>query len=47
MPNEKDGTALEDDGEIVFDGTLNHPTIEGPKLYKKTAIIISLLRREG
>ncbi|MFT0803962.1 glycoside hydrolase 43 family protein [Bacillus swezeyi] len=31
----KDGTALEDDGEIVFDGTLNHPTIEGPKLYKK------------
>ncbi|MEC1449704.1 glycoside hydrolase 43 family protein [Bacillus haynesii] len=31
----KDGTALEDDGEIIFDGTLNHPTIEGPKLYKK------------
>ncbi|MBG9916380.1 glycoside hydrolase 43 family protein [Bacillus sonorensis] len=31
----EDGTALEDDGEIVFDGTLNHPTIEGPKLYKR------------
>ncbi|MFO6498310.1 MULTISPECIES: glycoside hydrolase family 43 protein [Bacillus] len=30
-----DGTALEDDGVTIFDGTLNHPTIEGPKLYKK------------
>ncbi|MEC3609531.1 glycoside hydrolase 43 family protein [Bacillus glycinifermentans] len=30
-----DGTALIDDGKIVFDGTLNHPTIEGPKLYKR------------
>ncbi|ATH94763.1 glycoside hydrolase 43 family protein [Bacillus glycinifermentans] len=30
-----DGTALIDDGKIVYDGTLNHPTIEGPKLYKR------------
>lgn len=30
-----DGTALLDDGIIVFDGTVNHPTMEGPKLYKR------------
>lgn len=30
-----DGKALLDDGEIVFDGTENHPTMEGPKLYKR------------
>lgn len=30
-----DGTTLLDDGVMVFDGHVNHPTIEGPKLYKK------------
>ncbi len=30
-----DGTKLLDDGKIVFDGRINHPTIEGPKLYKR------------
>ncbi|MDQ0885124.1 beta-xylosidase [Paenibacillus sp. V4I9] len=30
-----DGTALLDDGSIVFDGTVDHPTMEGPKLYKR------------
>jgi beta-xylosidase len=31
----RDGTALLDDGAIVFDGHDTHPTIEGPKLYKR------------
>jgi beta-xylosidase len=30
-----DGTKLLDDGKTVFDGRVNHPTIEGPKLYKR------------
>jgi beta-xylosidase len=30
-----DGTALLDDGQIVFDGTENQPTIEGPKMHKR------------
>jgi beta-xylosidase len=30
-----DGTKLLDDGKIVFDGRAHHPTIEGPKLYKR------------
>ena len=30
-----DGTKLLDDGRMVFDGRANHPTIEGPKLYKR------------
>ena len=30
-----DGTALLDDGQIVFDGTEKHPTIEGPKMHKR------------
>ena len=30
-----DGKSLLDDGQIVFDGTQNHPTMEGPKLYKR------------
>ena len=30
-----DGTKLLDDGAIVFDGHEKHPTIEGPKLYKR------------
>lgn len=30
-----DGTKLLDDGRMVFDGRVNHPTIEGPKLYKR------------
>lgn len=30
-----DGTRLLDEGRQVFDGTQHHPTIEGPKLYKR------------
>lgn len=30
-----DGTALLDEGVRVFDGRINHPTIEGPKMYKR------------
>ncbi|OXM87123.1 glycoside hydrolase family 43 protein [Paenibacillus rigui] len=30
-----DGTSLLDDGDIVFDGTVEHPTLEGPKFYKR------------
>lgn len=30
-----DGTTLLDDGMFVFDGTIDHPTIEGPKMYKR------------
>lgn len=30
-----DGTKLLDDGQMIFDGRVNHPTIEGPKLYKR------------
>lgn len=30
-----DGTKLLDDGVRVFDGRINHPTIEGPKMYKR------------
>jgi beta-xylosidase len=30
-----DGAKLLDDGTLVFDGTADHPTIEGPKLYKR------------
>lgn len=30
-----DGTKLLDEGVRVFDGRINHPTIEGPKLYKR------------
>ena len=30
-----DGKSLLDDGALVFDGRINHPTIEGPKMYKR------------
>ncbi|MDG5787857.1 glycoside hydrolase 43 family protein [Evansella sp. AB-P1] len=30
-----DGTALLDEGTYVYDGTENHPTMEGPKMYKR------------
>lgn len=30
-----DGTRLLDEGKLVFDGRINHPTIEGPKMYKR------------
>ncbi len=30
-----DGTELFDEGTFVFDGNKNHPTIEGPKMYKR------------
>ncbi len=30
-----EGTAIVDEGTMVFDGHLNHPTIEGPKFYKR------------
>lgn len=32
---ETDGTGLLDEGEVIFDGTIEHPTIEGPKMYKR------------
>ncbi|WP_258103443.1 glycoside hydrolase 43 family protein [Marinoscillum sp. MHG1-6] len=31
----KDGSQIMDKGVIVFDGHKNHPTIEGPKFYKR------------
>lgn len=31
----KEGTAVYDDGIIVFNGQKDHPTMEGPKLYKR------------
>lgn len=34
-PMSPDGTRLLDEGAIVFDGTVYHPTIEGPKMYKR------------
>ncbi|KWX73729.1 glycoside hydrolase [Paenibacillus riograndensis] len=30
-----DGTTLLDDGTIIVDGTVKHPTLEGPKMYKR------------
>jgi beta-xylosidase len=30
-----DGTKILDEGKMVFDGHAHHPTIEGPKLYKR------------
>jgi beta-xylosidase len=30
-----DGTTLLDDGVLVFDGHAKHPTVEGPKIYKR------------
>ena len=30
-----DATGLLDEGQIVFDGHANHPTMEGPKMYKR------------
>jgi beta-xylosidase len=30
-----DGTRIHDEGTTVFDGHAHHPTIEGPKLYKR------------
>jgi beta-xylosidase len=30
-----DGSRVLDDGVIVFDGHANHPTVEGPKFYKR------------
>jgi beta-xylosidase len=30
-----EGTTLLDSGKIIFDGHKNHPTIEGPKIYKR------------
>lgn len=30
-----DGTELRDNGVMVFDGHAKHPTVEGPKLYKR------------
>lgn len=34
-PMNKEGTQILDDGKVVFIGHTNHPTIEGPKLYKR------------
>lgn len=30
-----DGRSLLDEGRIIIDGTVKHPTLEGPKLYKR------------
>ncbi len=30
-----DATSLLDQGQIIFDGTVSHPTIEGPKVYQR------------
>lgn len=30
-----DGTKILDDGVLIFDGHENHPTVEGPKFYKR------------
>lgn len=30
-----DGTKVLDEGKIIFDGTKDHPTLEGPKMYKR------------
>lgn len=30
-----EGTKILDDGVMIFDGKVNHPTIEGPKIYKR------------
>lgn len=30
-----DGTRLLDEGRIIIDGTARHPTLEGPKMYKR------------
>jgi beta-xylosidase len=35
MRNRDPGTKVVDKGTIVFDGHKNHPTIEGPKFYKR------------
>lgn len=34
-PMSPDGTKLLGEGEIIFDGTEHHPTMEGPKMYKR------------
>ncbi|MGC9364054.1 MAG: glycoside hydrolase family 43 protein [Fidelibacterota bacterium] len=31
----EDGTRITDEGTTIFDGHTNHPTIEGPKMYKR------------
>ncbi len=31
----EDGTELIGEGKIIFDGNIHHPTIEGPKMYKR------------
>lgn len=33
-----DGKQLLDEGRIIFDGTCSHPTIEGPKCYKRNGL---------
>lgn len=42
-----DGTQLLDDGVRVFDGRINHPTIEGPKMYKKDGMYYILAPAGG
>lgn len=34
-PMSSDGKRLLAEGTLIFDGTVNHPTMEGPKLYKR------------
>ena len=37
-----DGTKLLDDGVMVFDGHDKHPTVEGPKFYKRQRLLLYL-----
>jgi beta-xylosidase len=42
-----DGTSLLDDGVIIFDGHASHPTVEGPKLYKRNGFYYILAPAGG
>ena len=43
----EDGTKLLDDGVMVFDGHDQHPTVEGPKLYKRNGFYYILAPAGG
>jgi beta-xylosidase len=42
-----DGMKVIDEGKTVFDGHANHPTIEGPKLYKRNGYYYIFAPREA
>jgi len=43
----EDGTKMLDDGAMVFDGHDQHPTVEGPKLYKRNGFYYILAPAGG